>query len=275
MGIMKRLVLFLLIVMLLKFGLCRHQPRARAGDDSTPATRLTPVIALDGEPCQDDLCPLRANAPMHRHPATVVPVDGPPALPLPPGPPAPPDSTTPATLAPEPPNWFQRDTVEVKPIRDVRSIVPIKGAPSATEERAWRNARAKLEQKVAEWLQPEVPYAWPPPHRLIDAMIVDQYLQPEPREYSGETYTLYRAGYRADFSQPHRAEIIEAYQRSVVAQRLAWLGGGIGFILVCLAAIAGYIRADEATKGYYTNRLRLVAAAAVGAAGMAIYQMLT
>ena len=66
--------------------------------------------------------------------------------------------------------------------------------------------------------------------------------------------------------------------RSVFASALIavlLLGGGLGFALTCLAAVAGFIRADEATKGYYTNRLRLLAAAGVGAAGVAIYQALT
>ena len=45
------------------------------------------------------------------------------------------------------------------------------------------------------------------------------------------------------------------------------------FVLICLAAVSGYIRTDEATKGYYTNRLRMLAAAGVGAAGVVIYQM--
>ena len=43
--------------------------------------------------------------------------------------------------------------------------------------------------------------------------------------------------------------------------------------MICLAAVSGYIRADEATKGYYTKRLRLLAAAAVGASGVLIYQI--
>jgi hypothetical protein len=45
--------------------------------------------------------------------------------------------------------------------------------------------------------------------------------------------------------------------------------------LMCLASVSGYIRADEATKGYYTNRLRMLAAAGVGAGGVLIYQMVT
>ena len=51
------------------------------------------------------------------------------------------------------------------------------------------------------------------------------------------------------------------------------LGGALAFVLICLGAVSGYIRADEATKGYYTNRLRMLAAAGVGAAGVVIYQM--
>jgi len=54
----------------------------------------------------------------------------------------------------------------------------------------------------------------------------------------------------------------------------ALLGGGLAFLLTCLGVLSGYIRADEATKGYYTNRLRLLAAAGTGAAGMAIYHMI-
>ena len=61
----------------------------------------------------------------------------------------------------------------------------------------------------------------------------------------------------------------------MVPRRLAVLGGVLGFVLACLAALAGYIRADEATKGYYTHWLRLVAAAGVGASGVVIYRLLT
>ena len=53
------------------------------------------------------------------------------------------------------------------------------------------------------------------------------------------------------------------------------LAGLLVFVLICLAAVSGYIRTDEATKGYYTNRLRMLAAAGVGAAGAAIYQMIS
>ena len=45
-------------------------------------------------------------------------------------------------------------------------------------------------------------------------------------------------------------------------------------MLACLAIFVTYVRADEATRGYFTNRLRLVALAAAGAAGYAVYRFL-
>ena len=46
----------------------------------------------------------------------------------------------------------------------------------------------------------------------------------------------------------------------------------LAFVLVCLAVVSGYIKADEATKGYYTTRLRAVAVAALGAGAALLYQ---
>ena len=88
--------------------------------------------------------------------------------------------------------------------------------------------------------------------------------------------TVYEATLQTDFSSNTRG----ADRRCPSARGRShggWLtlGGGLGFVLICLAALAGYIRADEATKGYYTHWLRALAAAGVGAAGVVIYQMLT
>jgi hypothetical protein len=85
---------------------------------------------------------------------------------------------------------------------------------------------------------------------------------------------LYVAELRVDASPERISGFTETYQRQLVQRRMVFLGGALAFILTCLGAVSGYIRADEATKGYYTNRLRMLAAAGVGAAGMAIYQMM-
>jgi hypothetical protein len=100
-------------------------------------------------------------------------------------------------------------------------------------------------------------------------MILETKVRPVVKDYG----TLYVAELRVDVSPERRAGLVETYQRHVVHNRMVMLAGLLGFVLTCLAAISGYIRADEATKGYYTNRLRMLAAAGVGAAGVVIYRM--
>jgi hypothetical protein len=147
----------------------------------------------------------------------------------------------------------------------------ISGLLSATPERASDNARVQLVRDVTEWLAPEVPTNWKAPAHLITRMIRKTQVQPIVKDYA----TVYEATLEADFSPQSRALIIAAHQREVVARRLAVLGGSLGFILACLGSLAGYIRADEATKGYYTAWLRAIAGASVGAAGVVLYQLLT
>jgi len=141
--------------------------------------------------------------------------------------------------------------------------------PKNTKERAEAEAREKLREAVTAWLDPEVPRSWTPPADLLNSLVLNTRFEPFIRDYG----TLYVAHLQYDASPDRRARFIEVYNRELVGHRLFKLGGSLSFILICLAAVSGYIRADEATKGYYTNRLRLLAAAGVGAAGVIIYQM--
>src|SRR5579883_2032164 len=180
----------------------------------------------------------------------------PPAPPIPPVPPRPPVmviSHDPAPrsqpVAPRPPATAQTRTIE--------------GQISATEERARNDARRALRESVLQWLNPEVPGSWTPPARLLEAMIRDTRTKAIVKE-SGPLKDLgpwYVAELSADFSPQRRATFVELYNRDLVRHRLTTLGAVLAFVLTCLAALSGYIRADEATKGYYTNRLRMLAAA--------------
>jgi len=144
------------------------------------------------------------------------------------------------------------------------------GQLSADETRAKADARKQLERFVAEWLVPEIPASWKPPAPLIDHLIRHVQIKPIVKDYG----TLYEAHLDVNWTPEDRGRFLETYQHELVHHRMTLLGGILAFILTCLAALAGYIRADEATKGYYTNGLRLVAAAGVGAAGVVLYQLL-
>jgi hypothetical protein len=144
---------------------------------------------------------------------------------------------------------------------------------SASPERAAAQARVDLRQHISAWLDPDVPRSWTIPERLMDSIILDTELETVPR--TDELGPMYVTHLKLDESPPSRARFIEVYNHELVGRRLVNLGGSLAFILICLGAVSGYIRADEATKGYYTNRLRMLAAAGVGAGGVLIYQMVT
>jgi len=172
-----------------------------------------------------------------------------PEPPRPPKPPAPPE-----------PDHADAPWEELK----IRTIT---GRVSATEERARADARRELEAEVSRWLEPEVPPSWRP---RPPTPIVGVRITPTEKPYG----TVYTAEIDADFSDSRRAEIVRAYHQDVVRDRLFKLGGLFAFVLICLAAVSAYIRADEVTKGYHTTRLRLLATVAIVAAGFLLYLLL-
>ncbi len=68
-----------------------------------------------------------------------------------------------------------------------------------------------------------------------------------------------------------RQEIRQLDQQVRREGRLLFLAKILAGVLVFLAAVAGYIRLDEWSKGYYSGWLRLGAASLIGAAGAAVW----
>jgi hypothetical protein len=147
----------------------------------------------------------------------------------------------------------------------------LRGYPMATPENAEREARRVLRLEVASWLKSAgIPRNWHAPEALLSEMAQPGTLEATPKDYG----TVYVRPIRLDTSDAQRERLIEAYERDLAGRRLVRLGGVLAFVLICLGAISGYIHTDEATKGYYTNRLRLAATAGVAAAGYGLYRFL-
>jgi hypothetical protein len=73
---------------------------------------------------------------------------------------------------------------------------------------------------------------------------------------------------RQDRKYQEEQRKLRAQQRKQqVLQRQLLLGKGLAGLIALLAAVAGYLRLDEMTKGYYTNWLRVAAVGFVGAVG--------
>lgn len=201
--------------------------------------------------------------------------------------PAPPPKAAPA--------WFPKEEWEEEGLArpDASGARVLLGQISASPERALADLRKRVDGEVADWLAADVPGTWATPSRLLDRMVLGTHikpvtwsLQPKAGEVGlkapaadgdalaglDEFHTLYRAGQKLDFSDDRRAEFVEAYRRDVASARMRRSGAVIAVILAVLAATSLYVRADEATKGYYTNRLRMLAALGLGMAGVAAYR---
>ncbi len=186
-----------------------------------------------------------------------------------------------------PPSWFPLTELDEDSKIDNFGFRVVVGRVSASEERAKQDLRQNVELAVGDWLAADVPPSWKVPGAVLDRMVESSYMQevtrnliepeakttPEPTRIDG-LFTLYRAGQKLNFSPSKRASIVGMYHRDLASQRMQRLGGGLALALVTLAVFSGYIKADEATKGYYTNRLRFAAAAGLGVAGTVIYRFL-
>lgn len=191
------------------------------------------------------------------------------ARPEPPAPPSPPKvkkheiRIRVGHKAPQPP-------AKPKPAPKVEPITVV-GRLSATETRAKDDARRALIETIREKLDGRVDTSWPIPESFLDGMTREVKVDSVVKDYG----TMYEARLSVDAGPDRIDRIVEAYRHEGRLKRLALLGGGLLFVLVGLGAFSGYVRADEATKGYYTNRLRLVSALGLGAAGVAIYRFLS
>jgi hypothetical protein len=141
----------------------------------------------------------------------------------------------------------------------------------ATTDRAVADARHKLDRDVSDWLaRAGIPRTWQPPKRMIDRLIRTTDMKHSDFKYA----VMHKQVYQVDFSKSTSDLLVAAREREIGGQRLLMLVGGLAFLLVALGAVSGYIRADEATKGYYTNQLRVATALGLGAAGYVAYRFL-
>ncbi len=143
----------------------------------------------------------------------------------------------------------------------------------SSEDRALADLQKRLEALVGDWLgDAGVPADWQPPATLVQALLRGR---PEVELVERRDYAdLYQAQVAVSLDPAPRARLVQAYRQEVAARRFSQLGAGLVFVLASLGLVAGYIHTDEATRGYYTNRLRVGVLAALGAGGAILYRVL-
>lgn len=94
-------------------------------------------------------------------------------------------------------------------------------------------------------------------HLLSSSDIYEEQLE---GELSGSTYRTHAL---LKFDGTFRSEVESRWNAIVTRARLAQIGLVGGIVLVLFASALGLLRADTATRGYYTRTLQLVAAVAI------------
>jgi hypothetical protein len=82
---------------------------------------------------------------------------------------------------------------------------------------------------------------------------------------------MYQAHALLEFNEAFRTKAERDWKEALTLSRLLKTGLGAAAMLVLLSVVLGYFKADTATRGYYTRRLRFGAATVILALAAAVY----
>lgn len=143
----------------------------------------------------------------------------------------------------------------------------VTGSYQTTPEEARHSANALAQAEVVSHFRAQgMELRWVPPVPYVSQRLV-QNTRLEDNDFQGSVGKMYRTVLEVRLTPELRNEIA-LYDREYRAQgRMAGTARLVAGLVALLAALAGYLRLEDMTKGYYTNWLR-VAAGFLGAAAV-------
>jgi hypothetical protein len=141
-----------------------------------------------------------------------------------------------------------------------------------TAEKADEQALVNAQREVSAYLDhQDPPVHWKPDTRWIDDNLVKSRTPPQQVETDDPVLrTMFERKLQIEVGAKQYREILEHDRQVSMEQRQLLLARILAGVIALLVAVVGYLRLDEATKGYYTLWLRLGALALVGAVGAAL-----
>jgi hypothetical protein len=143
----------------------------------------------------------------------------------------------------------------------------------ATPDEARMNALEEAATRAAAFAAeaaPQLRGRW-----SVPTWFVQDFLLKEPifvEEIDWRYGPMYKAHVLLDTAPDKREMILSHWNSTIVQKRVGQIGGGLGFLLVCVTTLLGYLRLDDATRGYYSRWLATGALAVVTASAAALYQ---
>lgn len=145
-----------------------------------------------------------------------------------------------------------------------KPVKPLKAAPEEPDavRRNTFESKPAVTKEAARKLAVNEAVTW-----LTHALNLSRSVDPEFFDREDVTKTEYKEGATVLGTDTHIAvlhvvvkrdverKLIDADRRHVAADRMDAAGRGVALLTVLLGAVAGFVRLDEWTKGYYTKRL--------------------
>jgi hypothetical protein len=141
-----------------------------------------------------------------------------------------------------------------------------------TDEKALDRAQQKAWEQVCDYLASQNP----PIHWRPDVGWVSKHLvkaRPPGKVVDTDDPVLGKAYLRTltvEVGEKDYARVVELDRQELMKQRQLLLARVLAGLVALLVAVVGYLRLDEATKGYYTLWLRLGAVSLVAGVGLAL-----
>jgi hypothetical protein len=171
----------------------------------------------------------------------------------------------------------------------------VEGSWMTTRSEAVQDALGKAQSKIAEYLSQQYPGAdWQPTtayveeHLLCDVNETDAFqsggggqvtdvrltkrlIREEVKDFGEQVGTMYRVCLRVGVTPLAQKDIREQVRQIRAHQRQLKAAQILASMVAILVTVAGYLRLEDATRGYYTTWLRLAALAFVTLVGAGIW----
>jgi hypothetical protein len=140
----------------------------------------------------------------------------------------------------------------------------VEGTWKKTVEEAREDALENARDRLVAYLRAQnPPLEWAPSPAYLQQHKMIKEDKPTPKEFGDDVGTMYQARLRVEVTAREFEEMARQDRHYRSEQRQVLLLKVLGGLLALLVAVAGYVRLDEWSKGYYTGWLKLAAAVAV------------
>jgi hypothetical protein len=136
--------------------------------------------------------------------------------------------------------------------------------PQDADQHALEKARDRVEEYLTS-LEPAI--TWKPTKDYVETLVKERPAAVGKKFESGDGF---ECTLKLAIDPKHFREIQELDRQERVQDREMLLGKVLAGLVAVMVAVAGYFRLEEATKGYYTNLLRVAAFGLVAAVGLAL-----